>query len=394
MAAVVVATEDEPMAEELRQDQTHLALQVAVVSGFVEDSRAVQESCLGLCNACRDGVPVECILIQEEVPLSLLSVVVPSGSRALDGLRVTRVLQPRRVLKVRFEWHEQFPDIPTQTYVANLDLANVKWPEGIEEVQFALYDQALERVVWPKSLERLSFYSHGSVMHVGESLARFPCSPLRGLFNHPLQGVSFPSGLREIFLGNSFDQPIEDVAWPVALERLSLPGFNHSIDNLRWPPRLVALEFLCPSQIQLRKKEGVRAEELDNLVQGFNRPFTTLPASLETLWLSNAFAQDSLAGIAWPPRLTTLGLGKSFGAALVGRVSWPPGIRHVYSTVEIDLDDMPARCVVTVVRDYDTESQSHEADDYDEEEDFEGHWNYSMFYGSEDDEFFDNIEHY
>lgn len=373
MAAV--STEDEPMTEELRQDRAQRALQVAVVSGFLKDSRSVQESCLGLCNACRDGVPLECILIQEEMPLSLLSVVLPNGSSAADDHGATRVLLPRRVLKVRCEWHEQVPDVPPVNYVANVDLASVNWPEGVKEVQLVLYDQALEGVAWPKSLERLSFYSDAFVMLIGKKLAKFMFpSSRKGLFNHPLQGVDFPSGLREIFLGNSFDQPIEDVVWPDALERLSMPGFNKSIDNVRWPLQLLALEFLCPSQILLRK-EGVRIEELDREVEGFNRPFAALPASLETLWLSNAFAQDSLADIAWPSGLTTLGLGMSFGADLLEIISWPSSIRHIYSTTEVDLDNtLPAACEVTVVTDYDTESQSYELEnEYDMEYDLDGH---------------------
>lgn len=395
MAAAVVA-EDESMAKELRQDRAHRALHVAVVSGFLQDIRPVQESCLGLCNACRDGVPVGCIVIEDKVPLRLLSVMLPSGSSALDGLKATRVLRPRRVLKVRWQWQEQYPDVPPQTYVSNVDLADVNWPEGIKEAQLVLFDQALERVAWPKSLERLSFYSNGFVILCGSKLAEFPFPSLRkGLFNHPLQGVEFPSGLREIYLGNSFNQPIDDVAWPNGLERLSLPGFNHPIDNARWPPRLVALEFLCPSQIELRKKEDVRVEELDAEVQGFNRPFSTLPASLETLWLSNAFAQESLSSIAWPSRLTTLGLGTSFGADLLEQISFPSSIRQLYSTVQIDLHiTLPAACQVTVLKDYDTESQSYEPDDYElEHYDLDGHLYDPDFYDPEyPDGYFDDIE--
>lgn len=382
MAAV--SAEGELMAEELRQDRAQRALQVAIVSGFLEDSRSMQESCLDLCNACRDGVPAKCIVIQDGAPLSLRSVFLPNDSSAGDDRAATRVLQPRRVIKARMMWEDHLPEDTDYAMhasgLSDVHLTSVIWPEGIKEVQLILFDQALEEVAWPKSLERLSFFSER--FHVrsfgpwstGPGLI-FPPSR-RGLFNHPLQGVSFPSGLREIFLGNSFDQPIEGVAWPCGLERLSLPAFNHSIDNVRWPPRLKALEFLCPSQILLRKREGVRVEELlDGDVEGFNRSFTTLPASLETLWLSNAFDQDSLADIAWPPGLTTLGLGMSFGEHRVGRISWPLSLKRIYSAVQLELDNprLILNCEVFVVKDYDTESQSYDPDEYDFEHDLDGH---------------------
>lgn len=375
-----VSAEGEPTTEELRQDRAQRALQVAVVSGFVEDSRPVQESCLGLCNACRDGVPVECVRIGQEVPLSLMCVVGRICPCSLAELPPTRVLRPRRVVKVRWTWDER-PEgsldfaMEDGAGLTNPDLPSVIWPEGVQELQLVLFNQVLEEVEWPKSLQRLSFYSDG--FRVPGLGGKFPFPPdRRGTFNRPLQGVNFPSGLREIFLGNSFDQPIDEVVWPDALERLSLPGFKKSIDNVRWPPRLVALEFLCPSQIQLRKKEGVRVEELDSVVQGFNRPFTTLPSSLETLWLSNNFAQECLADIAWPSGLTTLGLGRSFGAHLLETISWPSSVRHVYSVAPIDLDGrLPTACEVTVVTDYDTESQSYEQDhEYDLDYDLDGHF--------------------
>ncbi|CAM9814752.1 unnamed protein product, partial [Ectocarpus sp. 6 AP-2014] len=71
-------------SDEHVQDLTLHGLQVAVVSGFVKDCRAVQRSCLGLCNACREGVPVERMLVGEGIPRTRLAMVLPNAVQAQE----------------------------------------------------------------------------------------------------------------------------------------------------------------------------------------------------------------------------------------------------------------------------------------------------------------------
>lgn len=352
MAAVSV----EPMSEELRRDRAQRALQVAVVSGFIKVCKSVQESCLGLCNACRDGVPVGSLRVAQGLPPTLSAMVAPdTSSSAEENTTATRVLQPRRVLRMEWDFSKEGWVSGDGLGVEYMDLTKVQWPDGVTDVQVYAFDKTLEGVAWPPGLERLSFVSHedGYRAWIAGDIAAF---------NHPLHGTIFPCGLREIFLGGAFNQEIEEVVWPELLERLSLPGFNKPIDNVNWPPRLLSLEFQTPGQIALRKEEVVHAEFLELNLDGFNRPLTNLPASLETLWLSDAFTR-SLEAVSWPSGLKTLGIG----GYIVGDVTWPSSLRHVYSRHEVvRASTLPPDCVVSVVTDYDTESQSHDPEDFEE----------------------------
>ncbi|CAM9764052.1 unnamed protein product [Ectocarpus fasciculatus] len=356
---------EEWSSEEHIRDRVLRGLQVAVVSGFVKDCRAVQESCLGLCNACRDGVPVERMLIREWVPQIFLAVVLPSAVQAQQETEIppTRVLQPRKVLRLEWTfrshawWAESTGQAPDPSAgapsVGDVDLGEVQWPEGTKEISLILFDRAVEGVAWPMSLECLSFCALRSgrgAWHVSD----------RGSFNRSLVGANFPSGLREMFLGAAFDQPIEDVVWPQGLERLSLPGCNQPIDNVRWPRALKSLEFTSPWQISLREDPDTCLDELD-LVGAFDSPFTTLPASLRTLWLGDEFGQ-SLEGVNWPNGLVTLGLGCKFEGLHRG-VSWPSNLRNLYLLREIDwVEPPPPGCEVTVAKDDDLDDDMYDVD--------------------------------
>lgn len=222
------------------------------------------------------------------------------------------------------------------------DFCRVHWPEGIEEVQLTDFDIPIEGVAWPIGLVRLAFHDlrpDYSTSHV-----------MMGLFNRAFDGATFPSRLREMFLGEGFNQPLGGIVWPQGLERLSLPGYRRSIDDARWPPALKSLEFMLPEQIRLRKAPYVELEDLGRLQIGFNSRFTTLPASLETLWLSDSFEQ-SPEGVVWPSGLSTLGLGAGFSPYLMSGVSWPSSLRHLFSTYDVDETvSLPQGCTVSVHR--------------------------------------------
>ena len=369
MAAIPVK---HPMSEDSSQDRAQRALQVAVVSGFIANWWSVQETCLGLCNAWRDGVPVGGFRIARGMPSTLLAMVVPDMSTAaVDKTITTRVLHPRRVLRLELDFSKDategsglIPDgwVPDDgPNMEQVDLTNVRWPDGVKDVQLFVFNKTVEGMAWPQGLQRLSFHLH-DLPFLGPSDVFF-----HGAFNQPLHGASFPSGLREIFLGSAFDQDIGEVVWPELLERLSLPGFNKPIDNVNWPPRLLALEFQTPAQISLRREEVVRGHDVDLNMEGFNHPLTNLPASLETLWLSDGFTR-SLEDVTWPNGLKTLGIGAPI---VEGDISWPSTLKHIYSRYAI-VRSVPPGCVVTVVKEYDSEEEDDFEDVMDAYLDFHG----------------------
>ncbi|CAM9539760.1 unnamed protein product, partial [Ectocarpus sp. 12 AP-2014] len=158
MAAVAV---EKWSSEEHMRDRALRGLQVAVVSGFVKDCRAAQESCLGLCNACREGVPVERMLVREWVPQILLAMVLPNAAKARQegGIPPTRVLHPRRVLRLEWTfrshawWAESTGQVSKPSAgtpsVGDVDFSEVQWPEGTREISLILFDKAVEGMAWP-----------------------------------------------------------------------------------------------------------------------------------------------------------------------------------------------------------------------------------------------------
>lgn len=224
----------------------------------------------------------------------------------------------------------------------NVELSTIRWPEGTTEIALSSFNQCMDSVAWPAGLETL---------WLGEPRVAYAMEyGIPDIFNKCIHGVSFPSGLREIFLGENFNRPIDGVDWPKGLERLSLPGFNQSIRYVKWPPGLKALEFVSPKNILLwtggavyydfgpgrgypirfspaRPSRYLWFNEGGSL---FNQPLgTTLPPSLETLWLSEAFDQP-LDNVAWPDGVVTLGLSFDYDdRCYPTSVVWPSRLQDL-----------------------------------------------------------------
>lgn len=285
------------------------AMQIVAVSGFVKHIDELQRSCLCLWNACRDGVPVHLLKLFEYAPFGLRRLFY-SGMVQPDASLESRVLPHRQVLKVLIE-------VSSRIFMTELgkrqengvmfDITKVTWPQGTRDIQLSHVSGDIQGIVWPENLERLTFGNKPDIWG-------------HASFNISLDGVHFPSGLREILLGDSFNHPIDNVSWPEGLEKLSMPGFNHPIDKVRWPAGLKVLEFLHPNWVAERR-EGI-FEYLDEVFSPFDQPIDTgLPARLHTLWLSDDFNQ-TIDTVVWPVGLVTIGFGSKFRQSLKG-VVWP-----------------------------------------------------------------------
>lgn len=351
---------------QLKQERALRVVEMAAISGFVEDHRNLQGSCLALCNLCRECAPWRCLRVARGLPSTLLAVFWPDLI-CVEAEGASRVLPPRRVLKVDWtredyrgmkskpvvcepvegqveevkrnentEGQEEEEENVKRSYLTpgNIDLNKVRWPEGVTEINLCSFNRAVEHVMWPDGLEVLSFHKR--------SPTASDCGP-DCCFNQPLDGVTFPAGLRELFLGSDFNQRIDRVAWPEGLELLSMPGFNKPIQDVQWPSGLKTLEFSMPNQFEYRQSlDGILWEMQQ---EGFNQPLgASLPASLETLLLSDNFNQ-SLRDVAWPSGLAVLGLGIGVSKESIEGVEWPPSLRKLVSSSEAyDAVQAPAGC--------------------------------------------------
>ncbi|CAN0110915.1 unnamed protein product, partial [Laminaria digitata] len=103
-----------------------------------------------------------------------------------------------------------------------IDMSKLRWPEGLKNLFLVHFNRPVDGAFGPDCLQVLAFHIPSRLAYVDGTM---------GIFNWPLDGVTFPADLRELFLGNSFNQPIAGVAWPEGLERLSMPGFNRPIHD-------------------------------------------------------------------------------------------------------------------------------------------------------------------
>lgn len=257
------------------------------------------------------------------------------------------------------------------------DMSQVQWPEGTTEIALCRFNHSVNTVTWPSCLETLWF---GDPRH---NLLMNGRTPDR--FDMPLDGETFPAGLRQVFLGDRFNQPIEGIDWPGGLERLSLPGFNQSIRSVRWPPGLKSLEFVSPSKIaEWEDEEGdehFKDSDYDSpsytpmpqrVQRGFNQSIdTTLPPSLESLWLSEGFHQP-LDNVSWPRGLVVLGLEFSSLTRYPGSITWPSNLQQLYMVDKPERAEgfsYPQGCEVAILTDTCGDTNIESVDRYDRDED-------------------------
>jgi hypothetical protein len=113
-------------------------------------------------------------------------------------------------------------------------------------------------------------------------------------FDEPVDRVTWPTYLVEIFFGNSFNQAIEKVTWPTSLERLSFGNvFDQGVVGVCWPRSLKHVKF----------------------GKSFNHP---------------------VVGVAWPPFLEGIEFGTSFDKELDG-VVWPPNFQNLSLGFDVGL---------------------------------------------------------
>lgn len=141
----------------------------------------------------------------------------------------------------------------------NQPIEGVRWPESIRELSFGrVFDQRIDGVAWPASLSDLSFgvvddFRHGGIYH------------LYSAFNHALNGSRWPASLRRLSLGSRFHQSLNGLgSWMPNLEELCLlPGRKWAgaslSDGIEWPNGLRKLTVYRDSSLErLAMPQSVR----------------------------------------------------------------------------------------------------------------------------------------
>ncbi|CAM9461058.1 unnamed protein product, partial [Ectocarpus fasciculatus] len=247
-----------------------------------------------------------------------------AGPTQAAGRSLEAVAWPQRLETIFFSHLAPF----------NQPIDQVQWPVSLQRLVFGWsFNQRIEHVSWPDSLQVLAF---GFAFNQPIDLVQWPAS-LQELefevrFNQRIEDVSWPDSLEILEFGREFNQPVEGVSWPDSLRVLSFGDhFNQPIEGVVWPASLKQIIFSVDSHFDHPIENVAWPTCLEKVVFGeiFNQPIAraTFPASLQELSFAGEFNQP-IEGVSWPNSIRRLELGASFNKP-IDNVRWPASLREI-----------------------------------------------------------------
>lgn len=199
-----------------------IAMKQAYAAGLYTSTEELQILCRALCVFVRD-VPTLCVRVDAETPHSLCN----HDSRLRKEVVFFRSA-------ARLKW-----DLGMLAFgsVSMIFLMGLKFGDS--------FNQPIDWVSWPASLQKLSFGDHfnWSIAGVAWPPAQKQLS-LGSAFNKTIVRVACPPAQKQLSFGSAFNQPIVKVAWPASLQKLSFGhAFNQPIVGVAWPVSLQELSF-------------------------------------------------------------------------------------------------------------------------------------------------------
>lgn len=207
-----------------------------MVSLGVVSRKRMEVVCLRICNLCR-RYGIWSVWVTEDnlewfhrqIPSSdhFVSLEVDNCFPGRDG---SRIVNRRTISKISY--NIQAP-ITEAKWPATLRTLSLGWrfdkpllglPSTLLELKLGSnFNHQVEDVIWPPGLRILCFGRN---------------------FNRPVELVAWPAGLRMLIFGENFDQPVEGVVWPPALQHLVFgAAFNQPVERIVWGIGLETLTF-------------------------------------------------------------------------------------------------------------------------------------------------------
>ncbi|CAM9464117.1 unnamed protein product [Ectocarpus sp. 13 AM-2016] len=331
-------------------------------TSWYTSTKELQLASLEICIACR-SYPTVHLKVDDQIPRRLLAIAdaPPPKPKRLCWTRVPR-LRARHVTWNMPTAAELRTPIFAMTDVEYLEfgmglkdgLDAVAWPQRLKTIHFhecSPFDQPLELVQWPASLQRITFGAdfNQPIERVGfpASLQQLIFLTSYSRFNQSIAGAILPASLQLLALGMAFNQSIEDVVWPASLQQLTFGStFNQPIEGTVWPDSLQTLVFGCmfnqpvdnvkwPSSLQKLSFGCCESGNIRTIVfSNFNHRIGSCawPASLRRLTLGHKFKQ-SLQGLGtWMPNLEVLRLLDFHyvgDISLLRGIEWPKELCHL-----------------------------------------------------------------
>ena len=205
------------------------------------------------------------------------------------------------------------------------------------------FNQALDHIAFPSTLKALTLGNSFNKPLVGISWNNLKILILGDDFNQPLHGDQYmlPSQLEHFALGEKYGHTLCGVALPDTLKFLKMGGRigcsrrrdNRRLEEMKWPPNLERLVLPEHWDHSLWPCPLPKNEKLKHLEFGyrFNQPIQrqyAFPLGLVTLTFGGKFNQ-SLDGCNFGTELTTLIFGRDFFQDMSHWTGLPESLEHV-----------------------------------------------------------------
>lgn len=202
---------------------------------------------------------------------------------------VHQIVWPRRIVK-----------LVLSADIVDSNLSLLQFPDSLQELDLASQSSVVQGlIVLPPSLKVLRVYKMRHIsLNSLQGLVALEILDVQYDFNSCLGHL--PASLREISIGNLFNQPLVGVQLPPSLIKLKLgSNFNQPLVGVNFPPTLVDLD--CGHTFQ-QPLVGV-----------------TFPPNLRRLDIGDWY-NHALDGVVFPPTLRELSIGRDFTQTLLGVV--------------------------------------------------------------------------
>lgn len=191
-------------------------------------------------------------------------------------------------------------------------------PSSLEDINFQCFSCNFDGIRLPPSLRVLRITDDYNLPLVHwKPPVSLEVLQLSDDWNLELSQLRLPDTLRCLMFGSEFNQPIHtSFRWPSHLRELHLGGsFDQRLDHVCWPESLTAL----------------------TLSDQWNLPCTQLrlPPNLRNLRFGRYFNR-SVNALKLPASLRWLGFGVCFNQPVVGRLRLPDGLQQLHFGVNYD----------------------------------------------------------
>ncbi len=121
----------------------------------------------------------------------------------------------------------------------NQPLDKIQWPVNVDTVVFKdmMFDSSIDHINWPSTIKNIRLgYSFNQPINLVNWPPELQILIFGVDFNQPIEQINWPQKLQTMIFGNRFNQPINKIIWPKDLKHLAFgEDFDQHVSHIKWP---------------------------------------------------------------------------------------------------------------------------------------------------------------